>query len=584
MIGPMSFVDLNDSIIAQVREAADIVDIVSQVTPLKAAGKNFKGLCPFHREKTPSFNVDRSRGFFYCFGCGTGGDVFKFVMLTERFNFPEAVEFVANRVGITLPRKTTSKKRDSDREELFELLEEASAAFHQALEWVPNPADDYLKNREISKDVRAKYGFGFAPDAWDYLLTRLGRKYNADRLEAAGLILPRKTGSGHYDRFRNRLMIPIHNEGGNVIGFGGRTLDGSDPKYLNSPESEVFNKSTILYNLHRSKQFIRRLDRAILVEGYFDCIALDANGINGAVASMGTSLTPGQASLIARYTKRVIVCYDGDDAGRNATLKAAPVLLSAGLGVEVMNVGAGDDPDTFIRRHGADAFVEALSSTTELIDFALSAWIPDPGALTSSEKARKLDALTPLLASMQGVLRNDAAQKVADWLRLQFDVVWSRLRSSGGFARQTEPTRSGPTSNRNVNGEKHILAAIVQEAEMGELIDRLREDYFRDPACRAIFRELSAMRRQGAIDYNALGGRLRGERETELLAEIVHWEEVIPDSLEQIVAPMARQALDERLDEVQRRIQQGDGDSDALFTEKMQLLNELKELKRPISG
>lgn len=576
----MSFVDLNDSIIAQVREAADIVDFVSQVTPLKSAGKNFKGLCPFHREKTPSFNVDRSRGFFYCFGCGTGGDVFKFVMLTERFNFPEAVEFVAGRLGITLPRKTTSKKRDSDREELLELLEEASAAFHQALEWVPNPADEYLEKREISKEVRAKYGFGYAPDAWDYLLTRLGRKYNADRLEAAGLVLPRKTGSGHYDRFRNRLMIPIHNESGNVIGFGGRTLDGSDPKYLNSPESEVFNKSTLLYNLHRAKQSIRRLDRAILVEGYFDCIALDANGVQGAVASMGTSLTPGQASLIARYTKRVIVCYDGDDAGRNATLKAAPVLLSAGLNVEVFNVGAGDDPDSFIKKHGTDAFVEALSETTELIDFALSAWVPDPGALTSSEKAQKLDALTPLLASMQGVLRNDAAQKVADWLRLQFDVVWSRLRSSGSVVRQGEPTRSGAVSNRNVNGEKHLLAAIVQEVAPEEIVARVKESWFRDGSCRTIFRELTALREQGAIDYNALGSRLRGERETELLAEIVHWEDVVPESLEQIVGPMERQALDERLDEVQRRIQQGDGDADALFVEKMDLLRELKTLKR----
>jgi DNA primase len=576
----MSFVDLNDSIIAQVREAADIVDFVSQVTPLKAAGKNYKGLCPFHREKTPSFNVDRSRGFFYCFGCGTGGDVFKFVMLTERFNFPEAVEFVANRVGITLPRKTTGKKRDSDREELFELLDEASAAFHQALEWVPNPADDYLKKREIPKEVRAKYGFGYAPDAWDYLLTRLGRKYGAEQLEKGGLVLPRKSGSGHYDRFRNRLMIPIHNDSGNVIGFGGRSLDGSDPKYLNSPESDVFNKSTLLYNLHRAKQAIRRLDRAILVEGYFDCIALDANGVHGAVASMGTSLTPGQASLIARSTKRVIVCYDGDEAGRNATLKAAPVLLSAGLNVEVFNVGQGDDPDTFVKKHGADAFVEALSSTTELIDFALEHWVPDPAAMTSAEKAQKLDALAPLLVSMQGVLRNDAAQRVADWMRLQFDVVWSRFRASGGPARPSEPTRSGSIPNRNVNGEKHLLAAIVQESAPPDLIERLREEYFLDPSCRAIFRELSAMRRQGAIDYNALGSRLRGEKDTEALAEIVHWSEVLPESLEQIVAPMERQYLDERLDEVQRRIQQGDGDQDALMTEKMHLMRELKSPRR----
>src|SRR5687768_11687076 len=220
----MAFLDLNDNIIADVRRSADIVDFVNQVTPLKAAGKTFKGLCPFHREKTPSFNVDRGKGFFHCFGCGVGGDIFKFLMLTERFTFPESVEYVANRVGIQIPKKASRGKEESDRDELLEIMDDAAAAFHQALGWTPNAADTYLRQREVDPAMWRKYGFGYAPDSWDYLLTRLGRKYSTEKLEKAGLVLPKKSGSGHYDRFRHRLMIPIHSDGGNLIGFGGRTL------------------------------------------------------------------------------------------------------------------------------------------------------------------------------------------------------------------------------------------------------------------------------------------------------------------------------------------------------------------------
>ncbi|HUJ16020.1 MAG TPA: CHC2 zinc finger domain-containing protein, partial [Thermoanaerobaculia bacterium] len=234
----MAFVDLNDSVIAQVRSAADIVDFVNQVTPLKLAGKSYKGLCPFHREKTPSFHVDRDKGLFYCFGCGTGGDVFKFLALTERFTFPEAVEHVASRVGIELPRRRKTTQ-ESDKDDLLDVVDDASEAFHQALGWGDNAAKSYLDQRGVPDDIIKKYGFGFAPDQWDYILTRLGRKHGEQRLEKAGLITPRKSGTGFYDRFRNRLMIPIHSETGALVGFGGRTLDGSDPKYLNSPESEL---------------------------------------------------------------------------------------------------------------------------------------------------------------------------------------------------------------------------------------------------------------------------------------------------------------------------------------------------------
>src|SRR5216110_155410 len=377
----MSFVDLNDSVISQVRSAADIVDFVTQVTPLKLAGKSYKGLCPFHREKTPSFHVDRGKGLFYCFGCGAGGDVFKFLSMTERFTFPEAVEHVASRVGIELPRRRKTAK-ESDKDDLFEVVDEASAAFHQALGWGDNPAKRYLDDRGVPEEIIKKYGFGYAPDSWDYILTRLARKHGEKSLELAGLVMPRKSGTGYYDRFRNRLMIPIHTETGALVGFGGRSLEGSDPKYMNSPESELFHKSRLLYNLHRSKDAMRKIDRAILVEGYFDAIAPDDAGVPGVVASMGTSLTSGQASILRRFCTKVVITYDGDDAGRNATLRAAPVLLAAGLNVSALDLHGEKDPDSLIQKHGADRFLEVLGNATDIFEFALREWASDVSQLT----------------------------------------------------------------------------------------------------------------------------------------------------------------------------------------------------------
>jgi len=408
----MALLDLSDSIIAQVRQAADIVEFVSLVTPVKPAGKSHKGLCPFHREKTPSFTVDRDKGLFYCFGCGVGGDVFKFLALTERFTFPEAVEHVAARVGIELPRKKKGEKQN-DRDQMLDALDDASLAFHQALKWTPNTADDYLTQRKVRREIIEKYGFGYAPDSWDYIVTRLSGKHPPPKLESVGLIMPRKGGSGYYDRFRNRLMIPIHSETGSIVGFGGRSLDGSDPKYLNSPESEIFNKSRLLYNLHRSKDQMRKLDRAILVEGYFDAIAIDHAGVPGVVASMGTSLTAGQASLLRRYTRRVVIAYDGDDAGRNATLRAAPILLSSGLAVEVLDLAGEKDPDTLIQNRGLERFLELLGNATDIFHFALKEWAADASEMNSRRKSEVLDDFVPLLSAVSDpVMRNDAAQRI----------------------------------------------------------------------------------------------------------------------------------------------------------------------------
>ena len=579
----MPFSDLNDNVIAQVRQAADIVDFVAQVTPLKLAGKSYKGLCPFHREKTPSFTVDRGKGLFYCFGCGTGGDVFKFLTLTERFTFPEAVEHVASRVGIELPRRKRSV-READKDDLFEVIDDASLAFHQALGFPDNPAAQYLKERGVPKEIVDKYGFGYAPNSWDYILRRLSGKHGERKLELSGLITPRKEKTGYYDRFRNRLMIPIHRETGALVGFGGRSLDGTDPKYLNSPEGELFNKSRILYNLHRSKDAMRRIDRAILVEGYFDAIAIDHAGVPGVVASMGTSLTSGQASLLRRFCTKVVIAYDGDDAGRNATLRAAPVLLSAGLTVSALDLQGEKDPDSLVEKHGVDRFLELLGNATDIFEFALKEWAGDVTKLTGREKSDRVEMFIPLLgAVIDPVIRNDAAQRIADAFRLEFETVWSRVRGKAAAPAQ-ERRQSAPQSS----AEKWILRAALQGKLTESALERVREEYFEDPGCKTIFSIIKNDLQAGKpIDFREIQTHLRGEAEVTLLSELTLSDDIDDQTLLRIdenLRPMERHYLERRKLEIQREIMEAEKRGDAsrvaeLDGAKLELSRMLNTLK-----
>ena len=577
----MALVDLNDMVISQVRSAADIVEFVSQVTPLKLAGKSYKGLCPFHREKTPSFHVDRDKGLFYCFGCGAGGDVFKFLSLTERFTFPEAVEHVAARYGIELPRRRRSQ-RDADKDDLMEVLDDASEAFHQTLGWGDNPAKRYLEDRRVPADIVKKYGFGYAPDSWDYILRRLGQKHGEPKLFKAGLLSERKEKTGYYDRFRNRLMIPIHSETGALVGFGGRALDGSEPKYLNSPESEVFNKSRLLYNLHRSKDAMRRIDRAILVEGYFDAIAIDHAGVPGVVASMGTSLTAGQASLMRRYTRKCVIAYDGDSAGRAAVLRAAPVLLGAGLDVLALDLQGAKDPDEIVQKRGVDGFLEVLGNANDIFTFALREWASDAATLTGREKSERVEQFMPLMSAVPDpVVRNDAAQRIADAFRLDFDSVWSRVKGKAQSAVARERAVNAPQAS----GEKFVLQAAVQGKLGPEVLGRLREELFEDPACKTLFSIMKTDLMSGEpIDFAEITTHLRGEVELALLSELLLSEEIDDPTLQRIdenLRPMERGYLNRRRIQIQRDIVEAEKAGDE---ERMRELDREKtELSRMLS-
>lgn len=354
-----------DETVEAVRSASDVVDVIGDYVRLRRKGANYFGLCPFHDEKTPSFSVNAELGIFKCFGCGAGGDLFRFVMQVEGISFPEAVRMLAEKGGIALPAAEAEQSRLGETESVYNALRFAARFYHSCLTKSEKgrPARDYLQAREFSKATVKAFGLGFAPDEWDGLL-RAAREHRIEEgvLEKAGLILSRKDGSGYYDRFRGRIVFPIFSHVGKVLGFGARVLNGGpdEPKYVNSPETVVYNKSRVLYGLYQAKHAIRKKEEVLVVEGYTDVMALHQEGVDHAVASSGTALTQGQVKLLGRYARRIILLFDADMAGTVAATRAIDVILQEGASVYVVALPRGEDPDSFARKEGVslEAYVE----------------------------------------------------------------------------------------------------------------------------------------------------------------------------------------------------------------------------------
>src|SRR6201997_4349049 len=360
----------------RVKQQADIVRVVGEYVRLKKAGQNFIGLCPFHSEKTPSFAVHPVKQIYHCFGCGVGGDVFKFVMEIEKIPFPEAIRVVAEKCGIAVPRardRTPEEhKENQQRALLVEMHREAAAFFAQQLNGTPEgrAAKAYLLDRGLDSEAVARFGIGFASSGGEALLRALKPKYTEKGLEPSGLFSRDQNGR-LFDRFRRRVMFPIANESGKIVAFGGRALGDDLPKYLNSPETPVYSKRNVLYHLDRAKESLRQRDFAVLVEGYMDVIAVARAGISNVVASCGTSLTEAQVKLIRRFTRRNLLNYDPDTAGQAATERSLAILLEHNCDVRVLALPGGKDPDTFTRTEGAGAYRKLLESAPAYLDYLI---------------------------------------------------------------------------------------------------------------------------------------------------------------------------------------------------------------------
>ena len=457
--------------IEDLKHQADIVVVIQDYVSLKKAGATYKGLCPFHGEKTPSFQVNRDKGFFHCFGCGVGGDVIKFLELHEKVGFTDAVRQLAQRFGMALPElEQNDEQRASaaERETLLKVHESAAAWFREQL---ASPAGARIRNqiadRGLAPATIDALGFGFAPPTRDALKRALMKQGFSDQtLLRAGLLSQREDGSA-IDRFRNRLMIPICRDTGSVIAFGGRSVDpDQQPKYLNSPETPIYSKGRTLYGLNLAKNAMREARVAILVEGYFDFAQVYQAGAQGVVASCGTALTPQQAQQLRRFVSKVVLSYDPDAAGQGAAAKSCEMLVAEGFDVNVAVLPAGEDPDTFVRRHGGRAYGERIRQSQPYLEYLLDRAAAGQNLNTDEGRVKFLNEMLPVAGRIpDAALRDRFADRLAHKARVTEDVVRSQIRRAVAQKQTTFAPRELPSFGQVTKAEKGLIWLLVHNPE-----------------------------------------------------------------------------------------------------------------------
>jgi len=456
-------------LIDDLKHQADIVVVIQDYVSLKKTGATYKGLCPFHGEKTPSFHVHRDKGFFHCFGCGAGGDVFKFLELHEKVGFADSVKLLAQRFGVALPEmEETDEQRTNaaERETLLNVHEAAAAWFREQLAGQAGARiRRQIDARGITDATGQALGLGFAPSSRDALKTALlANGFSQGVLLRAGLIVQRDDGSV-IDRFRNRLMIPICRDSGSVIAFGGRAVDpDQQPKYLNSPETPIYSKGRTLYGLNLSKNAIRQRKFAILVEGYFDFAQVYQAGFEGVVASCGTALTPQQAQQLRRFTNKVVLSFDPDTAGQGAAAKSCEMLVAEGFAVNVAVLPAGDDPDTFVRKTGASGYAERLEHSTPYLEYLLDRAAAAHNLNTDEGRVSFLGDMLPVAGRIpDAAMRDRFADRLAFKARVTDEVVRAEIRRAVVQRQPALTNREVPSFGQVTKAEKGLIWLLVHQ-------------------------------------------------------------------------------------------------------------------------
>lgn len=503
-----------------------IEDVVSQYVNLKRSGSNLFGLCPFHGEKTPSFSVSPDKGIYYCFGCHKGGSVINFEMEIEGLSYPDAVRALAKRAGLEVPEDEQYQSRYRQQERLWAMHKEAARFFHSRL-YAPIGANalQYATGRGMPKSILIKFGIGYAPDSWTDLVDYLRSKnYTDQELRDSGLVTVSQKNGNLLDRFRDRLMFPIIDVRGNVIGFGGRIMNNSDKsaaKYLNSPETLIFNKRKNLFALNLAKK--SKLGYLILVEGYMDAIALHQYGFDCAVASLGTALTEDGANLLSRYTEQVVLIYDGDEAGQNATQRAIPILEKAGLQVKVLKMRDAKDPDEYLKKFGADRFRILLEESANRVEYQLNAILKKYDLRDDEQKVQYLQESAGLIGSLSSAVQREVyGGRVAEAAGISEDAM--RLEVNRALKRRTyqekkkqEKIDLSPARNlqpkeksirysnlRSARAEEMIIAQVLREPALFAQIPDLQPEIFSSEFLGRAFRQLRDRYHQG-LDVS-LGG------------------------------------------------------------------------------
>ena len=561
-----------------------IEDVVGQYVTLKRSGSNLFGLCPFHGEKTASFSVSPDKGIYYCFGCHKGGGVIHFQMEIEGLSYPDAVRALAKRAGMEVPDDEQYQSRYRQQERLWALSKEAARFFNTQL-YGPQGREglEYAKKRGMPQSTLTKFGIGFAPNSWDALTkAMLAKGYTEEELKESGLVSVSQKNGKIYDRFRNRLMFPIIDVRGNVIGFGGRVMDDSTPKYLNSPETIIFNKRKNLFALNLAKK--SKLGFLILVEGYMDAVALHQYGFDCAVASLGTSLTEEHATLLSRYTEQVVLIYDGDQAGQNATQRAIPMLEKAGLQVKVLKMRDAKDPDEYLKKFGADRFRLLLEESSNRVEYQLNAIERKYDLSQDEERVRFIAEASEFIAGLGSAVQREiygtraaeAASISYDAIKIEINKSYKRMQAREkkkqekidlSPARKLQPkARSFRYDNmKSAMAEEEILAMILREPALLDSVGALRQEMFSCELLGRVFGQLRQRYSQG-LEVSLSGLE---ELSSEEMSHVV-------GILQRQQGPVSEQALADCVRTVQQEYETGNVRSE---NDLLLLRDKLKERK-----
>ena len=587
-----------DDKIEEIRRRADIASLIGEYVTLKKAGKNYLGLCPFHREKTASFTVSPDKQMFYCFGCSEGGNVFSFLMKLNHLTFPEAVRHLAKKVGVVIPERTMSreeKERYTLAEQIRQVNELATGFFMKTLQSPAGEgAREYLRKRGIGESAIRTFRLGFAPEGWSHLLEFLEKKGVSPKLaEQAGLLVERTGKSqGHYDRFRGRVMIPIEDVDGHVIAFGGRVMGTGEPKYMNSPESAVYTKGNTLYGLARTREAIREKGFALLVEGYFDLIALWNAGIPNVAAMLGTALTRAQVDLIRRYTTRVVAVFDPDEAGRKALARSLELFLAGNVHARAVILPDGHDPDEFVRIYGREKMEEVVAQAWPMADYYIDQILGGRGTL-EEDRDKLREAVSFLSRLEDGVERNLFIKKVAEALVVDEEVLKKEVLRTLSHSPSAVPADL-PRRTTAAEMDPLELSLIRMMLEYPAKVSTVRESEvlagFRTEELKSLGEKLLVMDREGRSvqDVSSLVGTLtEGPLREKLLALLVqespYTDELIDRLMADTIRKIRQRSNKERGKILTRKIKEAEksedrGLDDRLVAEKNRRLQEGKGL------
>lgn len=600
-------------IIDEVRLATDVVDLVSEYVALKKSGRNFFGLCPFHAEKSPSFSVNPDKQIFHCFGCSAGGNVFMFIQKLEGVSFPEAVRKLAKRAGIAIPEPEVEDRAASQEKEALYFVNQLAAEFFQHVLFSEKgrPGREYMHQRGFADEALQAFGVGFAPQEWEAFYDHARKKsVNPETLVKAGLVNAREKegkGSGYYDRFRHRVMFPIHNISGRVVAFGGRRIiDDESPKYINSPETAVYHKGHLLYAFPLAKDHLRAQDCLIVVEGYLDVMRMHLCGFNNTVATSGTALTEQQARVIFRHTKNVILLFDSDAAGSSATLRGADILVENGLHVKVATLSAGDDPDSFLRKHPADEMRNILQHAPDLLEFKARSAPPATAEATPVSREEQLRSIVATLARMNDALQRQVmVHRMAEKLQVNESALWeevARLRRASTRLRRAAPGQANPDAligqtppfaERSRAIELELLRIMILHWNAMQFIfSFMRVEDFHDAEARAMAEVFySLLERDMPLEPEMLLHYFNEPQQAEFLSKVINEEagRIHKEAIEidyrrwsaDCMARLQRIMIEDQRLMLMQQIKQGDA-SGRDVTELMQQLSEYDEQLRRI--